>query len=274
MSRSTPLARLVVAVTALALGVVVLAPVALSFHSLSEWARTSLALTGGWQYLPPLALDAAALTCAGLTFHAVLRADSAAGPRALMWALAASSSLANARHGSTIGPDAVAFYAAMPIVAMVLLDITLRRVRRSALADLGAVEAPLPRFRGARWLPGVGLRETLTAWRLAVLDGYRSPAEAVEAARRRREGEVPAVTSTAAAETPHQLAADARELAGLSKADQLRRAFVAVGGPDAPQALTWLARRGVQVSHRYAFEVAAGERDRTPELRAIEGGSA
>jgi hypothetical protein len=269
MTNRTTLDRLVVAVIALALTIVVLAPVALSFHSLSDWARTSLALTGWWVYVVPVALDAAALTCVGLTFHAVLRADSAAGPRALMWALALASSTANARHGSTIGADAVAFYAAMPLVAMVLLDITLRRVRRSALAGLGGIEPPLPRFRGARWLPGVGLRETAAAWRAAVLEGFTSPAEAVQAVRLRREGAVPNV-----AETPHQLAAQAAELAELSKADQLRAAFRAVGETSAPRALTWLARRGVEVSARYAHEVAAAERDRTPELRAIEGGGA
>jgi hypothetical protein len=101
-----------------------------------------------------------------------------------------------------------------------------------------------------------------------VTEGYTAPAVAVEAARRRRSGEVPNV-----AESPHTLAAEAAELAELTKAEQLRAAFVAVGEVSAPRALTYLARRGVEVSARYAHEVARAELARVPELRAVEGGA-
>lgn len=262
---STSLDRITVAVAAAALAVVVLAPVALSFHSLAGWARESLALDGPWPYVVPLSLDAAAMACVAMTFHAVLRADSAGSTRFLVWVFAGASALANVRHGATVSLDATVFFGAMPLVAALLLDVALRRVRRGALASLGGVEQPLPRFRAARWL--VAPRETARAWAYSVREGVTSPAEALALSRRRSEVEVPGVV-----EAPSELAADAAELATMTKTDALRAAFDALGEVDAPRAITWLARRGVECSANHAHQVARKVRDERPRLAAVEGG--
>jgi Protein of unknown function (DUF2637) len=268
-STARRLDRLTVAVATSALAVVVLAPVALSFHSLAGWGREALALDGAWPYVVPLALDAAAMACVALTFHAVLRADSAGSTRFLVWAFAGASAAANVRHGGTVSTDAAVFFGAMPIVAALLLDVALRRVRRGALAQLGGVEQPLPRFRAARWL--VAPRETWRAWCMAVREGITSPAEALRVSRRRHDPapEVPGVD-----ETPAELAADAAELAMLTKTEALRAAFDAIGEVDAPRALTWLARRGVEVSANHAHQVARKARNERPALTAVAGGGA
>jgi Protein of unknown function (DUF2637) len=171
--------------TMTSLAVVAMAPVALSFHALADWGRTSLGLTGFWPWIVPLALDAAALLCVVLTFSAVLNAESSAGSRILVWAFALGSAVANHRHGVRISPDAAVFFPAMPIVAALLLDIVMRRVRRTALAHLGGLEPPLPKYRAARWV--VAPRETSRAWATAVREGITSPREALAIVR----GELP-----------------------------------------------------------------------------------
>lgn len=173
--------RAVLGVTGTALAVVVLSPLALSFHGLAGWGRDALGLTEPLTYLVPVTLDAAALVCVGLAFHAMLRADSAGAARLLVWVFAAASALANYRHAHTISPDAAAYYASMPLVSAVLLDITLRRIRRSALSHLGALEQPLPRYRAARWI--VAPRETWRAWCHAVRHGITDPNEALAASQ-------------------------------------------------------------------------------------------
>jgi hypothetical protein len=274
MSTDHRTARLTAWLATAAIMLVTLTPMVLSAQSLAAWAREALGLSGVFAILVPVSLDAAALACVALALTATLRGDAGGAPKVLAWVLVAGSALANHRHGQGIGPDAEVYYPALPVLAMTLVELGLRYTRRSALVDAGRTEPVLPRFRAARW--AVAPVETFAAWRAAVVDGHTSPAAAVSAVRRRREGEVPAVASSAApgAESPHQLSADARELAGMSKADQLRAAFVAIGEVSAPRALTWLARRGVEVSSRYAHEVAAVELARGPELVAIEGGGA
>lgn len=173
--------RLTIVATGVALGIVVLSPFALSFHSLAEWGHDRLGLNAPLTYIVPLTLDAAALACVGLTFHATLRADSAGASRLLVGVFAGASSWANWRHGTTISTDAAVYYAAMPLVAALLLDITLRRVRHVALGHRGGVEPPLPRYRTARWI--VAPLETWRAWRTAVRRGITDPAAALAASR-------------------------------------------------------------------------------------------
>lgn len=165
-----------------ALAVVLAAPPALSFHSLMAWARTELALTDWWPYLVPLALDAAALLCVALATWAAWRGEAAGAARVLVWVFAGGSAAANARHGQAIGTsDAVVFFAALPVGAAVLLDVVLRRARRAALDDIGALEPPLPRYRLIRW--AVAPRETASAWRYAVRHGVTDPREALARAQ-------------------------------------------------------------------------------------------
>jgi hypothetical protein len=176
--------RFTVRATGIGLTVVVLSPLVLSFHSLAGWGHEALGLVWPLTWVVPLTLDAAALVCVGLTFHAMLRADSAGASRLLVWVFAGASAAANWRHGAAISPDAAVYYAAMPLVAALLLDITLRRVRRTALAGLGALERPLPRYRAARWI--VAPTETWRAWRTAVREGITDPTQALTVARERR----------------------------------------------------------------------------------------
>jgi hypothetical protein len=98
-----------------------------------------------------------------------------------------------------------------------------------------------------------------------VLEGYRTPAEADEAARQRRQG------VEVAAEGAEPVAGElgpGPELAAMTKREQLVHAFNAIGTVSAPDAVAWLMARGVRVSIRYAHEVAA--KTHTPELRAVE----
>src|SRR5699024_5682427 len=75
-----------------ALGVVVVAPAAASWHGLVAAGRDLFGLAGGWEYVVPLSLDGAARYAAALSIRAILSADSAVGARLLTarYALAAS----------------------------------------------------------------------------------------------------------------------------------------------------------------------------------------
>jgi len=250
--------------SAAAIAFVALTPMILSAQSLASWARTSLGLSGASPWLVPVSLDVAAFACIALALHASLRGDAAGASKLLAWLLVAGSAAANYRHGHQVSDDAAVYFPGLPLLAMLLVELGLRYLRRSALVAAGRTESVLPHFRLARW--AVAPVETFAAWRTAVTEGYSSPTDAVQAVRRRREGEVPNV-----AESPVELAASAAELAGMAKADQLRAAFDAIGEVSAPRALTWLARRGVEVSARYAHEVARAELARPPALRALPG---
>lgn len=229
--------RWIVAVIGVALGVVILAPVALSFGSLVDWASDALNLSGPWPYVVPVALDAAALLCMALTFHAVTHAESAAFPRALVWAFAVASAAANYRHGISISPDAAIFFPAMPLAAALLLEVTLRRVRRTILAQLGVTERPLARFRAVRWVRFPA--ETFAAWSAAVEHGLSSPAEALAVAT----GRDPVDPSAVA------VAVRSRTLAALpSDAARARHAADAAGTSDPGAVAAWLADHGAPVA--------------------------
>jgi hypothetical protein len=256
-----PLELATVVVIAIGLAVVVLAPVALSVHSLADWGREKLGLTGNWPFVVPVALDCAALVCVGLTFYSVLKADSAGAARLLVWVLAGASATANARHGAEISTDATVFFAAMPLLAALLLDLTLRRVRRTRLADLGGVEPPLPRFRAARW--AVAPLETWRAWRIAVRRGITDPTRALELAMQGTTERRPAAV----------LEDDDGEVMTMTAAGAVRLAFdrlEAMPAPtaaDARAAVAWLAERGVIVSENYAYTLARKARDKAQNAR-------
>lgn len=229
--------RWIVAVIAAALGIVILAPVALSFGSLVDWAETSLGLNGVWPYIVPIALDAAALLSMALVFHAVTHAESAAFPRALVWLFALGSALANYRHGYTVSPDAALFFPAMPLAAAVLLEVTLRRVRRTVLAELGVTERPLARFRAVRWVRFP--TQTFAAWSAAVEHGLSSPSDALAVAS----GVEPLDSADVAR------AVESRRLGSLpSDAARVRRAATVTGHNDPGPVMAWLAEHGHPVT--------------------------
>jgi len=252
--------RAVVAVTAIAYAIVVPAPFVLSFASLTAWARDAVGLSPYLAPAVPLALDAAAIVSVCLTFLAVLRADAAGIARPLAWLIAAGSSVANARHGAATSLDAAILLACMPILTMTLVDIGLRRVLRNALAARGAVEPPVARFRFARW--AIAPRETVKAWAWSVREQVVSPAEAIAASRRRPE------LTAAGVLDPTELAAEAVELKALSKAAAMRRALHVSAG-DVPEAITYLATRGVTISATHAHQVARRAATERPQLAAV-----
>lgn len=180
------------AVTGIGLLAVVGAPVAISARSLAAWGREALDLADGWDWLVPLPLDGAALACVGLALHATQRGEAPGFARILVWVMAGCSAVANWRHGTTISPDAALFFAGMPLLAALMLDLVLRRVRHTALSGLGALERPLARYRTARWL--VAPSETWQAWRTAVREGITDPDEALQ--RAAAVGRVTAVTES------------------------------------------------------------------------------
>lgn len=225
--------------------VVVGAPAAASWHGLTAAGEQALGLPGAWSVLVPLVLDGAALYAAVLALRDVLSGDAAAGNRALVWAYALFSAGLNAWYADRVGGlPAALFYALASVSAVILWDRTLRALRRDALRAQGAVQPPTPRFRVARWVVAPG--ETARAWRVAVIEGITDPADAVQAARALRAG------------SPVRVWADVEPLAGLSKADAVRRALDEAETPDgrAPRVIAeWLADRGVDVAHTYVSDV-------------------
>jgi hypothetical protein len=202
-------------------------------------------LPGWWAVLVPLVLDAAAAYSAVLALRDVLAGDAAGMNRVLVWAYAFSSAGLNVWHGeNTEGLQAALFYGLASVSAVVLWDRTLRATRRDLLRRRGAVAAPTPRFRFARWLVAPG--ETGRAWRLAVLEGISDPAEAVTLLRTRRQ--------VASVDAPGL--EPVAELAGLSKADAVRKALAVLDEQADPERVCrWLSARGVETSRNYVYDV-------------------
>jgi Protein of unknown function (DUF2637) len=249
------------------LAVLVAAPTAASWHNVVGWARDSLGLSGGWEYVPPLTLEGAAFYCALLGLRAVLAGESAIGPRLLVLLYAGGAAWVNvvyAAHTGGVGP--AVYFGAASLSAVLLWDLTLRQWRRRQLREIGAVEPPLPRYRPLRWI--VRPRETAEAWALAIGEGITDPTAALARARMRRAG-IPAP-----APLP-ELAAPLPELASLSKADALRTAWAALGvevpeQSDAVRAVAWLLERGVTVNESYAYNVARKDAEAAAASRRAE----
>lgn len=242
--------------------VVVLAPVLASWHGLVAVGHEWMGL-GGWAPLVPLTLDAAALYAAVLSWQATLAGDAAGVDRLLVWVYAAGSAGLNMWHADTVGGlPAACFYGAASLSAAVVWERTLRAARRRELRALGAIDSPAPRFRLLRW--ALHTRETAGAWRLAIGEGIPDARHAIEAYRARRGGTwqpaplpLASDAKTSKRETAKTAPAAADpELAGLTKADALRRAFEAVGSYDVPAAREWLAAHGVEVDRSGAYKVA------------------
>jgi Protein of unknown function (DUF2637) len=173
--------------SAVALAIVVVAPAAASWHGLVATGRDLFHLGGGWEYLVPLTLDGAALYSGALAIRAILAGDSAFGARLLTALYAVGAASFNAFHARTAAGGnlmSALFFAGASLSAVVLWDVTLRALRRDQLRDLGAIEAPLPRFRLLRWV--VDLPMTARAWRVAVIEQISDPTVALQRARELR----------------------------------------------------------------------------------------
>ena len=209
--------RLAATAVVVPLLVVVAAPIALSFRTLTLYSRDQLGMSGGWEYLLPVSLDMAAVLCITLAFRAVASGESPGIARYLVWIFAGGSALLAWREGLVVGGDAPYVLPVLPIIAAVMLDVVLRHALRGRLRDLGAIEAPLPRFRATRWL--VAPVETGRAWAASIRHGMTSPQEALGFVR------------------------DVSALRRLTPTDRVRHALDTIGR-DRVALRGWLAARG------------------------------
>lgn len=167
-------------ISALPLVVVVAAPAVASWHGLVAFGRDWAGL-GVWAPLVPLVLDAAALYVAALAWRATLDGDSAGLDRILVWVYAGLSAGLNVWHANSTdgGVKAAIFYGAASLSAALIWERTLRSIRRRELREIGAIDAPAPRFRALRWLLPSLRKETYGAWKLAIREGITDAREAM-----------------------------------------------------------------------------------------------
>lgn len=233
--------RILIVTITLTLGLVVLAPIALSSQHIYEWARAPLGLD-----LPPVfavlafvALDLAAVMCVAMTIYSGLRGEPAGVFGLLIWVFALGSAWINYQAASTTpsemdGP----FFAAMSVAGPVLFEATLAKLRRWTRQAAGTQMSARPKF-GGRWLPGVAFRETLKAWAAARRENIARPEEAIAYVRERA------------------------ALADMTDTEAIRYAWSALGSWDEYSARLWLQARGRNVSQA-AMDEAVGDRPRTP----------
>jgi hypothetical protein len=175
---------------AVAVTVILLAPVLLSSHDLLAWggAPTGVGLPGRWPYLVILTLDAPAIACVLMSVICTWRGERSGLFAALVWLFAAVSAFANYRHTHTgTAPDAAWFIPAASLIGPGLLAVVLHRIRawtRSDRTNPGGPRAgDRPRsWSWQRWVPGIGsLRDTFGAHRTRILLNLGSFTDAVEA---------------------------------------------------------------------------------------------
>lgn len=241
----TPAARRLLAGVAAALGLVILAPIMLSGQDLYSWARAprGLDLAPWFAGMVPVALDIAAGTCIGMVvLGAVWRRERAGIFGLLVWVFALTSAYAQYRHGiaerdAGRAQDAWWLFPALALLGPTLLEVTLYRVRRWARQDADELLSGAAGF-GARWLPGVAFRETLSAWAASRREGIGKASDAIAHVRERA------------------------ALAKLGPVDAVKYAYGAIGQVDPHAARVWLQSRGILVDS--AAIDAAGPADRVP----------
>jgi hypothetical protein len=241
----TPGGRRILVVVAVALGLVILAPLTLSTRDLYDWAASPSGLNlnayepvGWWPVLPPVALDLAAAACIGMTIVCAWRRERPGVFGLLVWLFALTSAYAQYDHGKAqqnagLAQDAWWAMPAFAILGPLLLEVTLHRLRRWARQESGEQHTGAAGF-GIRWLPGVAFRETLSAW-----------------AASRREG-------IARADDAIQFVRDRTHMKRMDPVEALHYAFGALGVVDPHTARVWLAARGVAVDQAAVDTATAG----------------
>lgn len=180
------------------LGMVVLAPEVAAWQGLLGLARDTFHLQDPMAYLVPLLFGAPAFYVALLAQRYVMQGDSATTERLLTWVYASAGAGFNLWH-ARMDPASALFFSGASLSAALLWDRTLRAWLRDQLREVGAIEAPLPRFRALRWL--LAPIATFTAFRVAVLEGLTTPTAALAVATERAAARRAARTdSTASAE--------------------------------------------------------------------------
>jgi hypothetical protein len=248
--------------------VVVLAPAFASWHGLVALGHDWLNL-GGWAPLVPLTIDSAALYLALLAWRGTLAGDSAGMDRFLVWVYAGASAALNMWHADSIGGmRSAVFYGIASLSAAMIWERTLRALRRQELRDMGAIDAPAPRYRALRWI--FHTRETYGAWKVAIGHGISSPQQAldlyrqVDAALPPLPREEVATDEEALAELLKAAGGQvAPELAGLTKRQAMALALREVGLDEQVAARVWLAERGIKVDRSGIYK-------RARELKAQE----
>ncbi len=249
---ATILTRAAATAICAALGTVIIAPIVLSSQDLVRWATspTGLGLAPHWAWLVFVALDSAAAVCVGMVTVAAWRGESGGAFHGLTWLFSAGSAVANYRHGvTTPARDDQYFFPAMSLAGPLLLDVTLARIRRWVRIDAETQLAARPRF-GLRWLPGVGFRETLRAWKAALREGIARPADAIAYVRERE------------------------ALTGMTPSDAVHLAVQALAGGEDPvtayRVRAWLVARGVVVTQEQLTAVPLAAIEHAPARAAIE----
>jgi Protein of unknown function (DUF2637) len=209
-----------------------------SFGGLAGFAHL-IGIRGAAAYGVPVTLDGVALVAALLALRAELVGESSAMPRAALYVFTAASVAANWWHGAHAdGTPAALYYGGMSLAVTVMFALVLRGLRAEDRRRARLVSDRLPKFSAPLWAryPALAFR----AWSLAVLRGYRTPGEAVNAALA---AALPAIDLDAAA------------LAALAPRDRLIAAFGAVGSIDVPKALALLERHGAPVDQSHAYQI-------------------
>lgn len=181
--------KLVLVAVAVLLMVEIVAPIALSSQDLIQWAAagTGLGLHGRWPYAVFIMLDAGAAVCVLLTVYCAWRGERPGAFGVLVWVLAWASAFANFRNGSRFGAptDAWWFFPLASLAGPLLLEVTVRRMRRWVRNRAGGGMPLMPSFGLGRWIPGVGAPvETYGAWRVARLKSMSKTDTAIAEYRR------------------------------------------------------------------------------------------
>jgi hypothetical protein len=211
-------------------GLVILAPIALSMQHLAAWAADphGLGLTGWWPYLVPVGLDLAAGACIGMTVVAAWRRERPGAFGILVWVFAGVSAWAQYRYGLTeqaAGRAQDAWWAmpAFALLGVLILEMVLHKTRGWARKDSGEQLHGAAGF-GARWIPGVGFWETLRAWAASRREGITRADAAIAYVR------------------------EVRALKGLDGVEAMHYAFGALGVVHPHEARVWLQARKVAVT--------------------------
>lgn len=231
------------------LGAVVLAPIALSFQDLYDWA---VSITGLNQpperaVLVPIALDIAAAACIVMTIIAAIWKRQRAGFFGFMvWIFAGVSAYAQYSHGiaeRNAGRAQDAWWA-FPLIALLgplLLEMVLKKFRNWMRKEFGETLDGAAGF-GTRWIPFVAFRETAMAWAASRREGIATAIEAIAFVRAQK------------------------AIKNLSDQDAIRYAFGELKIHDPHAARIWLQSRGREVGQS-AIDQAIGVEDALQAMR-------
>lgn len=152
----------------LALVATTTAPVAINAVNLYRLSTDRLGLTGAAALALPVTLDGAALVALTIRMRALREGDGAPGASAAVLAFAGLSAWLAAVEGNAVGGvvGAVAL-GALPVVAVVMLELATASVHRKDLRAAGLLPSRPPMFSPLRWL--LAPTSTFRAWRHGVL---------------------------------------------------------------------------------------------------------